>query len=85
MIWPLWALMNSAVSSPALGAIFFFKGIFAQCAQYMPGQFQCDNFLRPVFSLTAYAICQRAFAVLSCIIMGVALILLLLGMGTFSI
>merc|ERR1712227_899365 len=53
-IWPLWALMNSAVSTPALAQIFFFKGIFVQCAQYMPGQFQCDNFLRPVFSLSAF-------------------------------
>ena len=82
VIWPLWALMNSAVSSPALGQIFFFKGIFTQCAQWMPGQFQCDNFLRPVFSLTAYAIIQRSFAILSCIVQGVAIIFMLIGMGT---
>ena len=38
IIWPLWALMNSAVSAPTLGAIFLFKGIFVQCLQYMPGK-----------------------------------------------
>ena len=29
-IWPLWALMNGATSSPVFGPIFLFKGIFAQ-------------------------------------------------------
>lgn len=85
VIWPLWALMNSAVSSPALGAIFFFKGIFAQCAQYMPGQFQCDNFLRPVFSLSAYAIIQRSLAIISCIGMAASLILMLFGMESTKV
>ena len=45
--------------------LFFFKGLFVQCLQWMPGQFQCDNFLRPVFSLSGYALAQRALAIFS--------------------
>ena len=104
-IWPLWALMNGATSSPVFGPIFLFKGIFAQvltfnptqithlepkpnsvkCAQYMPGQFQCDNYLRPVFTLTSFELVQRTFAILSCILLGIALILMLVGMETSKI
>lgn len=46
----------------------------------MPGQFQCDNFLRPIFSMSALAIFEQALAILSTIMMGIALILLLCGM-----
>ena len=117
-IWPLWALMNGATSSPVFGPIFLFKGIFAQvyhsiyispisfahitspilygpcyillklliqCAQYMPGQFQCDNYLRPVFTLTSFELVQRTFAILSCILLGIALIMMLIGMETSKI
>ena len=65
---------------------FIFQGLFVQCLQWMPGQFQCDNFLRPIFSMSALAIFEQAFAILSTIMMGVALILLLCGMvlGSYS-
>jgi len=65
IIWPLWALMNEAVTTPTILQIFFFKGLFVQCLQWMPGQFQCDNFLRPVFSLSGYALAQRSLAIFS--------------------
>ena len=56
-----------------------------KCAQYMPGQFQCDNYLRPVFTLTSFELVQRTFAILSCILLGIALILMLVGMETSKI
>ena len=46
----------------------------------MPGQFQCDNYLRPVFTLTSFEILTRTFGILSCILTGICLILMLLGM-----
>ena len=51
----------------------------------MPGQFQCDNYLRPVFTLTSFELVQRTFAILSCILLGLALILMLVGMETSKI
>ena len=51
----------------------------------MPGQFQCDNYLRPVFTLTSFELVQRTFAILSCILLGIALILMLVGMETSKI
>lgn len=80
LIWPLWALMNSAVSSPTLGAIFFFKGLFSQCVQYMPGQYQCDNGLRPLFLKTPVTICMQSFAIISQVFLGISLALQLFGM-----
>ena len=47
-----------------------------------PGYFQCDNYLRPVFTLTHVQFVNRTFAVMSLLIMGAALILTLIGMGT---
>ena len=35
-----------------MGPVFMFKGLFVQCAQYMGGQYQCDNYLSPVFDQT---------------------------------
>ena len=49
IIWPLWGLMNATASSSVMGPVFMFKGLFVQCAQYMGGQYQCDNYLNPVF------------------------------------
>ena len=49
IIWPLWGLMNATTSSSVMGPVFMFKGLFVQCAQYMGGQYQCDNYLSPVF------------------------------------
>ena len=59
--------------------------LLIQCAQYMPGQFQCDNYLRPVFTLTSFELVQRTFAILSCILLGIALIMMLIGMETSKI
>merc|ERR1711892_349651 len=80
VIWPLWALMNGATSSPVFGPVFLFKGLFVQCLQYMPGQYQCDNYMRPVFTLTSFEILTRCFGILSCILDGICLILMLVGM-----
>ena len=80
VIWPLWALMNGATSSPVFGPVFLFKGLFVQCLQYMPGQYQCDNYLRPVFTLTSFEILTRCFGILSCILDGMCLLLMLIGM-----
>ena len=38
--------------SSVMGPVFMFKGLFVQCAQYMGGQYQCDNYLSPVFDQT---------------------------------
>ena len=43
-------------------------------------QFQCDNYLRPVFTLTNVSFVNRTFAILSLIFMGGAQICLLFGM-----
>ena len=65
VIWPLWGLMNAAASSSILGPIFGFKGLFVQCAQYMSGQYQCDNYLKPVFEQSTALVMIRTFGVLS--------------------
>jgi len=65
IIWPLWGLMNAGVSSSILGPIFGFKGLFVQCAQYMSGQYQCDNYVKPLFELPPRLIMIRTFGVLS--------------------
>ena len=48
-----------------------------KCSGY---QFQCDNYLRPVFTLTNVSFVNRTFAILSLIFMGGAQICLLFGM-----
>ena len=45
----------------------------------MPGQYQCDNYLRPVFTLTNTEMLFRTFAVLSTLLMAISLILMLIG------
>ena len=59
---------------------FFFLKV-KKCAQYMPGQYQCDNYLRPVFTLTNTEMLFRTFAVLSTLLMAISLILMLIGPG----
>ena len=43
-------------------------GLFVQCLQWMPGQFQCDNFLRPIFSMSALSIFEQALGIISTIL-----------------
>ena len=49
IIWPLWGLMSASQSTSVMGPVFTFKGLFVQCLQYQGGQYQCDNYLKPVF------------------------------------
>ena len=49
----------------------------------MPGQYQCDNYLRPVFTLTNTEMLFRTFAVLSTLLMAISLILMLIGLDSF--
>ena len=58
-IWPLWALMNGATSSPVFGPIFLFKGIFAQVVIFNATQFtpNCNP------ELSVLNICQVNFNV----------------------
>ena len=53
-----------------------------KCAEVTPGYFQCDNYLRPVFTLTNVQLVNRTFAVMSLLLMAGVLILMLIGMGT---
>ena len=55
-----------------------------KCAEVTPGYFQCDNYLRPVFTLTNVQLVNRTFAVMSLLLMAGVLILMLIGMGTVS-
>ena len=64
VIWPMWAKMND-VTSPSAMREYIFKGIWVQCASENAGVYNCDNFLRPVFSLSAMAIMQRSFVIFS--------------------
>ena len=73
------------VWDPYYGSYYILLKLLIQCAQYMPGQFQCDNYLRPVFTLTSFELVQRTFAILSCILLGIALIMMLIGMETSKI
>ena len=58
---------------------------FEKCAEVTPGYFQCDNYLRPVFTLTNVQFVNRTFAVMSLLLMAGVLILMLIGMGKVSI
>jgi len=80
IIWPLWGLMNATTSSSVMGPVFMFKGLFVQCAQYMGGQYQCDNYLSPVFDQTWNLILVRTMGVLSMIFACVSTGLLLMGL-----
>ena len=60
--------------------IIFMK--YEKCAEVTPGYFQCDNYLRPVFTLTNVQLVNRTFAIMSLLLMAGVLILMLIGMGT---
>jgi len=79
IIWPLWGLMNATASSSVMGPVFMFKGLFVQCAQYMGGQYQCDNYLNPVFDQSWNLILVRTLGVLAMICACVSTGLLLMG------
>ena len=51
-----------------------------KCTEITPGYFQCDNYLRPVFTLTNVQLVNRTFAVMSLLLLGGCLILMLIGM-----
>ena len=70
-IWPLWAKQSDATTSPVFGPVFLFKGIFASCASPGGGQFDCNNYLRPVFTLSHIEFANRTFAVMSNLLMGI--------------
>jgi purine-nucleoside phosphorylase len=64
VVWPLWAKMNDVTSPPNMGE-YTYKGIWVQCSSAGVGMFSCDNFMRPIFSLSAMAIFQRSFVIFS--------------------
>ena len=80
VIWPLWGLMNAFASSSTMGPVFWFKGLFVQCSQYAHGQYQCDNYLDPVFNQSGNLILVRTLGVLSMITACVSCGLLLMGL-----
>jgi len=59
---------------------YTFKGIWVQCSSAGVGMFSCDNFMRPVFSLSAMAIMQRSFIIFSVTGCAVTLALMIVGM-----
>jgi len=79
-IWPLWALMNGAASASQLVSIFGFKGLWVQCMQFQGGQFQCDNYIKPLFDLPNSLLFVRFNGALSMIIVCVGTGLILIGL-----
>ena len=79
MVWPLWAKMNDVTSPPNMGE-YTYKGIWVQCSSAGVGMFSCDNFMRPIFSLSAMAIFQRSFVIFSVGGCAVTLALMIVGM-----
>ncbi|CBY10876.1 unnamed protein product [Oikopleura dioica] len=71
--------MNDVTSPPNMGE-YTFKGIWVQCSSAGVGMFSCDNFMRPVFSLSAMAIMQRSFIIFSVTGCAVTLALMIVGM-----
>ena len=72
----MWAKSNDVMSPVS----YMYRGIWVQCETPAAGQFSCDNFLRPIFSLSSLAIVQRCFAVMSLVFCSGSLILMIIGM-----
>lgn len=66
IIWPLWGLMSASQSTSVMGPVFTFKGLFVQCLQYQGGQYQCDNYLKPVFEQPWQLILGEIFKITHC-------------------
>lgn len=78
-LWNQWAISAQA-SSLLLNQIWAFRGIWEECIQWTLGQWQCDNFLTPNFSLPSYLVAIRALMCISMIASIVATFALLVGM-----
>lgn len=84
-IWPLWGLMNAGASASTLGPVFGFKGLFVECIQYMSGQYQCDNYLYPVFEQPWPLVFVRTFGVLAMLLACIGTGLCLLGLDCIRV